>query len=93
MELDLLIPFLILIILVVYLIYTRGSHEKEIVSLYEKKFEEWKENSTTTTQEQQAPCKELVGLVYKQEYKIEIELLDDSAKRLLENGKFKIKAK
>lgn len=92
MSLDLLAPFLILIILVVYLIYTRNSHEKELVSLYEKKFEEWKENSTVTTSEKTS-CKELVGLVYKQDYKIEIELLDDSAQRLLENGKFKIKAK
>lgn len=92
MALDLLIPFLILIILVIYLIYTRNRHEQQIVSLYEKKFEEWKDNSDISKKEQPS-CKELVGLVYKQDHKIQIELLDDSAHRLLEKGKFNIKVK
>jgi len=43
---DLLIPFGILLILVIYLIYSRNNFEKNITNLYEKKFEEWKKHST-----------------------------------------------
>ena len=46
MSLDLLIPFGILLIMVIYLIYSRNSFEKDITSLYEKKFEEWKKHNT-----------------------------------------------
>lgn len=92
MSLDLLVPFLILIFLVIYLIFTRNKFEKEISTLYGKKFEQWKESSTLTTSQQQE-CKELVGLVYKQGYKVSIELLDTSAKKSLEKGNFNIKVK
>lgn len=92
MTLDLLIPFAILLVLVVYLIYTRQSFEKNIVETYEKKFEEWKENSDEKTSEKQV-CRELVALVYKEGYNIDIELLNDSVKSQLERGKFKIKDK
>lgn len=89
MSLDMLIPFGILLVLVVYLIYTRSKFEKEVVDVYEKKFEEWKEFNTTTTKKTE-PAKNLVGLVYKTGYKVDIELLNDSAKIQLEKGKFKI---
>jgi hypothetical protein len=84
-----LIPFGILLALVVYLIFTRSKFEKDVVDVYEKKFEEWKEFNTTTTKEVE-PVKQLVGLVYKTGYKVSVELLDDSAKAQLEKGKFEI---
>ncbi|WP_072679676.1 hypothetical protein [Arcobacter sp. LA11] len=93
MELDLFIPFAILIVLVVYFIYSRSKFEKEIVDLYEKKFDEWKENSDLTVSNEKKVCKELVGLVYKEEYNISIELLDDSVSSPLQRGKFSIKDK
>lgn len=93
MGLDLLIPFGILFALVIYLIYTRGKFEKNIVDLYEKKFEEWKENSDSNPSKEKTVCKELVGLVYKEEYKISIELLDNSVNSALQRGKFSIKEK
>ena len=93
MSLDLLIPFGILLTLVVYLIYSRSRFEKEVVDLYEEKFDSWKENSETTTKEEKKACKELVGLVYKEEYNISIELLDDSVSERLQRGKFSIKDK
>ncbi len=89
MSLDMLVPFGILLVLVVYLIFTRSKFEKEVVDVYEKKFEEWKEFNTTTTKKTEA-AKNLVGLVYKTGYKVDIELLNDSAKIQLEKGKFKI---
>ena len=89
MSLDLMIPFGILLALVVYLIFTRSSFEKDAVDVYEKKFEEWKKFNTTTSKEV-APSKILVGLVYKTGYKVSIELLDESSKAQLEKGKFEI---
>ncbi len=89
MSLDLLIPFGILLTLVIYLIFTRSKFEKDIVQLYEKKFEEWKDTSTVNDKEE-VPHKELVGLLYKTKYKLHIELLDEKVKPTLEKGKFTI---
>ena len=88
MELDLLIPFGILLILVVYLIFTRNNFEKDITKLYEEKFEEWKKHSTI--EEEKTSHKELVGLVYKTDYKINIELLDSNVESALRRGKFEV---
>ncbi len=88
MELDLLIPFGILLILVVYLIFTRNNFEKDITKLYEEKFEEWKKHSTI--EEEKTSHKELVGLVYKTDYKINIELLDSNIESALRRGKFEV---
>lgn len=88
MTLDLLIPFGILLILVVYLIFTRNNFEKDIVSLYEEKFEEWKKHSTQ--EKEKTSQKELVGLVFKTDYKVNIELLDESVESILSRGKFEI---
>lgn len=88
MELDLLIPFGILLILVIYLIFTRNNFEKDITKLYEEKFEEWKKHSTI--EEEKTSHKELVGLVYKTDYKINIELLDSNIESALRRGKFEV---
>ena len=93
MSLDLLIPFGILIALAVFLIYSRTKFEKEIVSVYEQKFEEWKLNNKSSEEKEKRVCKELVGLVYKEEYNISIELLDNSVSDRLKRGKFSLKDK
>ncbi len=94
MSFELLIPFLILLILVVFLIYTRTKFEKNIVDLYEKKFDEWKEHSKYN-EKNDKKCKQLVGLVFKEEYNITIEMIEDnkSVKNSLQQGKYKIKDK
>ncbi|XOB62541.1 hypothetical protein ACMC56_01725 [Campylobacterota bacterium DY0563] len=92
MSLDLLFPFIILISLTVYLIYTRNKFEKNILTSYEEKFEKWKENSTSNNEKKQE-CKQLVGLIYKEGYNITVELLDDSVSSTIQRGKFKIKDK
>lgn len=89
MSLDLLIPFTILLALVVYLIYSRNQFEKRVLTLYEEKFEEWKKH--TTVNKEKIICKELVGLIFKENDKIKVELLDVSVKRRVEQGKFDIK--
>lgn len=88
MGLDLLIPFGILLILVIYLIFTRNSFEKNIVALYENKFDEWKKHSTI--EKEKTSHKELVGLVFKTDYKINIELLDKNVESQLKRGKFEV---
>ena len=88
MSLDLLIPFGILLIMVIYLIYSRNSFEKDITSLYEKKFDEWKKHSTIEVEK--TSHKELVGLVYKTDYKVSIELLDENVHSALSRGKFEV---
>lgn len=93
MSLDLLLPFGILIALVVYLIYSRNKFESSIVELYEKKFDEWKDSAEATEKEEKRVCKELVGLVYKEEYNITIEVLDDRVSERLQRGKFSVKGK
>lgn len=92
MPLDLLIPFGILIVLVVYLIYTRNNYEKKIVNIYEEKFEEWKKHNASNTEEK-VDYKELVGLVFKENGKIDVELFDEKYSHRLEKGKFNIKVK
>lgn len=88
MGLDLIIPFAILIILVVYLIYTRGSHEKEIVELYEKKFEEWKKFNSPVVEEKAK--KEFVGIVFNEGYKTTIEVFDKTIEERIKRGKFEV---
>jgi len=87
--LDLLIPFGILLILVVYLIYSRTKFEKSIVKLYEEKFEDWKKHTPISTET--VVHKELVGLVFKEDYKLTVELFDKSVEDRLKRTKFDTK--
>lgn len=89
MGLDMIIPFGILLTLVIFLIYTRSKFEKDIVQLYETKFEEWKKNDTSKVKDE-VVHKELVGLVFKEGYKLKIDLLNENVKNNLEKGKFEI---
>lgn len=89
MSLDLLIPFSILLVLVIYLIYSRNQFEQKMLSLYEEKFEAWKKH--TTVNKEKTVSKELVGLIFKENDKINIELRNHSVKRRIEQGKFDIK--
>lgn len=88
-SLDLIIPFTILLVLVIYLIYSRNQFEKKMLMLYEEKFEEWKKH--TTVNKEKNSCKELVGLIFKENDKINIELRNKSVQRRIEQGKFDIK--
>jgi hypothetical protein len=85
---DLLIPFGILLVMVIYLIYSRNNFEKDITKLYEEKFDEWKKHSTI--EKEKTSHKELVGLVYKTDYKINIELFDSNVESTLKRGKFEV---
>lgn len=89
MNLDLLLPFGILVAMVVYLMYSRHKFEKNIVSMYENKFENWKEHHAP--KDKPVQHKELVGLMFKENGKITVELQNTSVKRAILQGKFDIK--
>lgn len=88
MPVDILIPFAILTMITVYLIYSRNSFEKKMLQDYEEKYEEWKRHAST--EKEKKGCKRLVGLVFEEDLKIEIECLDKNVEDRLERGKFQI---
>ncbi|MEA1914453.1 MAG: hypothetical protein U9N30_03960 [Campylobacterota bacterium] len=87
MEIDMLIPLVILGLIIGYLLYSRSMYEKEVVEVYEEKLKQWKEHSDNTI----VSYKELVGLVYDQDYELTIETLDDKCVDRLSRGKFHLK--
>jgi protein-tyrosine phosphatase len=90
-SLDLLIPFGILLVLVVYLISSRTKFEKQTIKEYEEKFENWKVHAKPQEKEVQETKRELVGLVFKKNGKIEIELFDEFTNDRIQKGKFNSK--
>ncbi len=91
MSLDLLIPFGILLALVIYQISSRTSFEKNLIKDYEDKFENWKKHATPPTKEEVEAKRELVGLVFKKNGKIDIELFDEFSNDKVQRGKFNSK--
>lgn len=85
---DMLIPFIMLLIITIGLILERKYHEDKISDEFDEKFEEWKKHSSTSTDE--VKCKELVGLVFLEDNKLNIELLDKKVEDRLERKKFNI---
>jgi len=86
---DMMIPFIMLLILTIGLILERRYHEEKIVEIYEKKFENWQKHSK---KEETVKCKELVGLVFLEDNKLTIEVLNnETVVDKLERKKYTIK--
>lgn len=83
------VPFIMLLILTIALVLERKHQEDKIVEIYEDKLEEWKKHSTVETKEKN--CKELVGLVFLEDSKLEIQALDKKIIDRLERKKYTIK--
>ena len=86
-----LIPFIMLLILTIALVLERNYHEAKIVDIYEEKFTNWKTHATINPKEKKH--KELVGLVFLEDEKLNIELLDNKVQDKLERKKYNIKVK
>jgi len=86
---DMLIPFIMLLIITIALVLERKHQEDKIVEIYEDKFEEWKKHSNVEKEEKH--CKELVGLVFLEDSKLEIQALDKKIIDRLERKKYTIK--
>jgi len=81
------IPFIMLLIVTVALILERKYHEDKVIKVYEEKFEQWKQHSSKEDHEQ---LKELKGLIFKEGYKVSLELFDDTIKDIIERKKYTI---
>ena len=86
---DMMIPFIMLLIVTIALILERRFQEDKIVEIYEDKFEQWKKHAPLQTEEKK--CKELVGLVFLEEHKLNIEVLDKKVIGKLERKSYNIK--
>jgi hypothetical protein len=71
-----LVPFIMLLLVTIALILERKFQEDKINEIYEEKFEIWKKHQTNDTK---PSTKELVGLVYLQDYQLSIDILDKRA--------------
>jgi hypothetical protein len=87
---DMVIPFIMLLILTIALVLERKYHEDDISKIYSEKFEEWK--NYYLKDNKQKECKELVGLVFLEDAKLNIEVLDKKILDKLERKKFDIKS-
>lgn len=92
MGLDLAIPFGVLIFMVVYLMYSRNTFEKKMLTFYEEKFENWKTHQIHDEVVKE-DVKEFVGVVYKEKGRTTIEVFDEKYVGAIEAKKFIIKAK
>ena len=84
---DMLIPFIMLLIITIALILERKFQEDKIVEIYEDKFENWKKH-TSLNSEAKRECKELVGLVFLEDEKLNIQVLDEKVQNRLERKKY-----
>jgi hypothetical protein len=87
---DLTIPFIILLALTIALLFDRKYNESKIIEIYEAKYKQWK--SHTKIGDKKTKCKELVGLLFLEDEKLHIKLLDKKVKYKLEHKKFTIKS-
>ena len=86
---SMMIPFIMLLIMTIALVLERKFQEEKIVEIYEKKFDQWKEHASLNPNEKK--CKELVGLVFLEDQKLNIEVLDTKIVDRLERKKYNIK--
>mgnify|MGYP003612835233 CR=1 FL=1 len=86
----LIFPFLILLILCVYLIYSRTKFESDVVGIYEEKLEKWKNCANEKTSEV-TEDKKVVGIVWQDKDGLTAEFFDESAKMTAINSTIKTK--
>jgi hypothetical protein len=87
------VPFIMLLIITIGLLLERKYQEDKVVEIYEKKFEEWKEHSSTPQKIEENKYKEFVGLVFLEDEKVSIELLNKKEKiqDKLDRRKYEVK--
>lgn len=86
---DMMIPFIMLLIVTIALVLERRYHEDKIAKEYDEKFENWKKHNNSNSTEKKP--KELVGLVFLEEYQLTIEVLDEKIVDQLNRKKYNIK--
>lgn len=91
-ENGLVVPFVSLLLLCVYLIYSRNKFEDNVVEIYEEKLENWKncEQEKTTPQQQ---TQKVVALVWQNGDNFVAEFFDENAKEIAKAKNIEIKGK
>lgn len=72
----LIVPFFVVVMLCIYLIYTRNRFENEVYCVYDAKFEEWKQSSNNITKET-TPVEKVCGIIYEHEDVYILEFFDE----------------
>jgi hypothetical protein len=86
---DLTIPFIILLLVVIFLLINRSRFESDVKKQFEDELEKYK---LLEKKEVIKPkSKELKGLVFEVDGKISIEIFDETTKSKIERSKFEIK--
>ena len=86
---DMTIPFVMLLIITIGLILERKYHEESVRKEFKDSFESVKKYNSDKNKEKN--CKELVGLVFLEDSKLNIEVLDKKIVDKLERKKYDIK--
>lgn len=86
---DLTIPFIILLLVVIFLLINRSRFESVVKKQFEEELEKYK---LLEKKEVIKPkSKELKGLVFEVDGKVSIEIFDETTKSKIERSKFEIK--
>ena len=86
---DLTIPFIILLLVVIFLLINRSRFESDVKKQFEEDLEKYK---LLEKKEVIKPkSKELKGLVFGVDGKVSIEVFDETTKSKIERSKFEIK--
>ena len=86
---DMTIPFIMLLIITIALFLERKYHEETIRKEFEDEYDNVKKYNSENNGEKK--CKELVGLVFLEDSKLNIEVLDKKVVDRLERKKYNIK--
>ena len=86
---DMTIPFIMLLIITIALILERKYHEDTVRKEFEEDFKKLKDYKSQNNENKQ--CKELVGLLFLEDSKLNIEVLDKKVVDRLERKKYNIK--
>ena len=87
---DMTIPFIMLLIITIALFLERKHHEETVRKEFEEDYKNVKEYNSSNGEEKK--CKELVGLVFLEDTKLNIEVLDKKIVDRLERKKYNIKS-
>lgn len=86
---DLTIPFIILLLIVIFLLINRSKFESDVKKQFENELEKYK--LLEKKEIIQPKSKELKGLVFEVDGKVSIEIFDETTKSKIERSKFEIK--
>ena len=75
--------------MIIYLIYSRTKFEEDILITYEKKYEDWKKNSSNIKKEDIIEDNQkIVGFIIRSRYKLRLKVFDKSSYNMIQRDKY-----